>query len=87
MLKVTILDKPYQIRNNWEDNTIKQMGMAQNYISAMPKWLSNYIYSDKDEPVSDSKLLGFYVDWIEMFSNSLHSFNAGVIIIRYENQI
>ena len=69
MLKVTILDKPYQIRNNWEDNTIKQMGIAQNYISAMPKWLSNYIYSDKDEPVSDSKLLGFYIDWIEMFSD------------------
>ena len=69
MINVTILDKPYHIRNNWEDNTIKQMGTAQQYIDAMPKWLSNYIYSDKDEPVSESKLLDFYVDWIEIFSD------------------
>jgi hypothetical protein len=68
MINVTILDKPYQIRNNWNDNTIKHMGLAQQYIDAMPKWLSNYIYSDEDEPVSESKLLDFYIDWIELFS-------------------
>ena len=69
MLKVTILNKPYQIRNDWKDNTIKQMGAAQTYIDAMPKWLSNYIYSDKNEPVSESKLIDFYIDWIELFSD------------------
>ena len=69
MINVTILDKPYQIRNNWDDNTIKHMGLAQQYIDAMPKWLSNYIYSDEDEPVSESKLLDFYIDWIELFSD------------------
>ena len=69
MINVTILDKPYQIRNNWGDNTIKHMGLAQQYIDAMPKWLSNYIYSDEDEPVSESKLLDFYIDWIELFSD------------------
>jgi len=69
MLKVTILDKPYQIRNEWKDNTIKHMARAQDYISAMPKWLSNYIYSEKPEPVSESKLLDFYIDWVELFSD------------------
>ena len=69
MLKVTILDKPYYIRNEWKDNTIKHMARAQNYISAMPKWLSNYIYSEKPEPVSESKLLDFYIDWVELFSD------------------
>tara|TARA_Y100000592_G_scaffold16904_1_gene25339 strand:+ start:471 stop:1268 length:798 start_codon:yes stop_codon:yes gene_type:complete len=69
MINVTILDKPYQIRNNWNDNTIKHMGLAQQYIDAMPKWLSNYIYSNQDEPVSESKLLDFYIDWIELFSD------------------
>ena len=69
MLKVTILDKPYYIRNEWKDNTIKHMARAQDYISAMPKWLSNYIYSEKPEPVSESKLLDFYIDWVELFSD------------------
>ena len=69
MLKVTILDKPYYIRNEWKDNTIKHMSRAQEYISAMPKWLSNYIYSEKPEPVSDLKLLDFYIDWVELFSD------------------
>ena len=69
MLKVTILDKQYYIRNEWKDNTIKHMARAQEYINEMPKWLSNYIYSEKPEPVSDSKLLDFYIDWIELFSD------------------
>ena len=69
MIKATILDKPYTIRNKWEDNTIKQMSKAQNYIDNMPKWLSNYIYSDNDEPVSESKLLDFQVDWVELFTD------------------
>jgi len=69
MLKVTILDKPYYIRNEWKDNTIKHMARAQDYISNMPKWLSNYIYSEKPEPVSESKLLDFYIDWVELFSD------------------
>jgi len=69
MLQVTILDKPYYIRNDWKDNTIKHMTRAQEYINEMPKWLSNYIYSEKPEPVSDSKLLDFYIDWIELFSD------------------
>ena len=69
MLKVTILDKQYYIRNEWQDNTIKHMARAQEYINEMPKWLSNYIYSEKPEPVSDSKLLDFYIDWIELFSD------------------
>lgn len=69
MIKATILDKSYTIRNKWEDNTIKQMSKAQNYIDNMPKWLSNYIYSDNDEPVSESKLLDFQVDWVELFTD------------------
>jgi len=69
MLKVTILNKSYYIRNDWKDNTIKHMSRAQEYINDMPKWLSNYIYSEKPEPVSDSKLLDFYIDWIELFSD------------------
>lgn len=69
MIRVTILDKPYTIRNTWKDNTVKQMAKAQAYIDAMPTWLSNYIYSDNDEPVSESKLLAFQIDWIEIFTD------------------
>lgn len=69
MIVATILDKDYQIRNEWSDNTIKQMAKAQAYIDQMPKWLSNFIYSEDNEPVSDNKLIKFYVDWIELFSN------------------
>ena len=87
MLKVTILNKPYYIRNDWKDNTIKHMGMAQDYINAMPKWLSNYIYSDKDEPVSDSKLLGFYVDWIEMFSDIPREFLESEISVNKADEL
>lgn len=69
MIQATILDQKYSIRNEWADNTIKQMSKAQAYIDAMPKWLSNYIYSEDQEPVSESNLLKFYVDWIELFSD------------------
>ena len=70
MITVTILDKEYQLRNEWADNTIKQMAIAQDYIDAMPKWLEQYIYSDKDDtPVSEIKLLEFYIDWILIFSD------------------
>jgi len=87
MLKVTILDKPYYIRNDWEDNTIKHMAMAQEYISAMPKWLSNYIYSEKPEPVSDSKLLDFYIDWIELFSDIPREFLESEISVNKADEI
>ena len=70
MIIVTILNKEYQLRNEWADNTIKQMSIAQDYIDAMPKWLEQYIYSDKDDtPVSEIKLLEFYIDWILIFSD------------------
>lgn len=67
MIKAEILGNKYSIRNNWEDNTIKQLAKAQEYIDSFPKWLSNYIYSDNDEPVNESKLLEFYINWIELF--------------------
>ena len=70
MIIVTILNKEYKLRNEWADNTIKQMSIAQDYIDSMPKWLEQYIYSDKeDTPVSEVKLLEFYIDWILIFSD------------------
>ena len=87
MLKVTILDKPYYIRNDWQDNTIKHMSRAQEYISAMPKWLSNYIYSEKPEPVSDSKLLDFYIDWIELFSDIPREYLESEISVNKADEI
>ena len=71
MIKATINQETYQIKTNWEDVTVKDMSKAQNYISNMPKWLDNFIYSDKasEEPISDNKLLSFYIDWIELFSD------------------
>jgi len=87
MLKVTILDKPYYIRNDWQDNTIKHMARAQEYISAMPKWLSNYIYSEKPEPVSDSKLLDFYIDWIELFSDIPREYLESEISVNKADEI
>ena len=87
MLKVTILDKAYNIRNEWQDNTIKQMSKAQDYINQMPKWLSNYIYSEKPKPVSDSKLLDFYVDWIEMFSDIPREYLESEISVNKADEI
>tara|TARA_Y100001937_G_scaffold81826_1_gene110690 strand:+ start:3204 stop:4001 length:798 start_codon:yes stop_codon:yes gene_type:complete len=87
MLKVTILDKPYYIRNEWQDNTIKHMTRAQDYINCMPKWLSNYIYSDKPEPVSDLKLLDFYIDWIELFSDIPREFLESEISVNKADEI
>lgn len=87
MLKVTILDKPYYIRNEWKDNTIKHMSRAQEYISAMPKWLSNYIYSEKPEPVSDLKLLDFYIDWVELFSDIPREYLESEISVNKADEI
>ena len=71
MIKVSILDQSYHVRDKWEDNTIKQMSKAQDYISSMPIWLSEYIYGTDEEkkPISEPKFLDFMVDWIEIFSN------------------
>ena len=87
MIKATILDQEYTIRNNWEDNTIRQMSKAQAYIDVMPKWLSNYIYSDKDEPVSENKLLKFYVDWIELFSDIPREYLEGEISVNNTDEL
>lgn len=88
MIVATILDKEYKIRNLWEDNTIKQMSKAQEYIDNMPKWLSNFIYSEDDkEPVSESKLLDFYVDWIELFSNIPREYLEGEISVTKSDEL
>ena len=87
MLKVTILNKSYYIRNDWKDNTIKHMSRAQEYINDMPKWLSNYIYSEKPEPVSDSKLLDFYIDWIELFSDIPREYLESEISVNKADEI
>ena len=87
MIKVTILDQNYTIRNEWEDNTIKQMSKAQAYIDDMPKWLSNYIYSEEQEPVSESKLIKFYVDWIEIFSDIPREYLESEISVNDTNEL
>lgn len=87
MIKATILDKTYSIRDKWEDNTIKQMAKAQAYIDNMPKWLSNYIYSDKQEPVSDSKLLDFQIDWIEFFTDIPREYLESEISVNSADEI
>ena len=69
MATVTILNQDYTIRDKWEDNTILQMEKAQEYINAMPQYLSSYIYSDKDVSLPLDKIFSFYVDWIEIFSD------------------
>jgi len=71
MIKATINQETYQIKTSWEDVTVKDMSKAQDYLSNIPKWLDNFIYSDKasEEPISDNKLLSFYIDWIELFSD------------------
>ena len=69
MIKVTIRDKEYEVRDKWEDNTINQLIKPQQYINNLPSWLESYIYKGSDTPVSESKLLDFYIEWIEMFSN------------------
>ena len=43
MIKVTILEKEYKVRNDWEDNTINQLEKPQEYINNLPKWLESYI--------------------------------------------
>ena len=87
MIKATILNKSYIIRDKWEDNTIKQMAKAQLYIDNMPKWLSNYIYSDKQEPVSDSKLLDFQIDWIGFFTDIPREYLESEISVNNADEI
>jgi hypothetical protein len=89
MIQATILNKDYQIRDKWEDNTIKQMAKAQAYIDNMPKWLENYIYSDSDDqqPISESKLLAFQIDWIELFSDIPREYLESEISVNAANEI
>ena len=87
MIKATILNQDYFIRDKWEDNTIKQMGVAQNYIDAMPKWLSNDIYSEENEPVSESKLIKFYIEWIELFSDIPREYLESEISVNATNEL
>jgi len=47
MIKATINQETYQIKTSWEDVTVKDMSKAQDYLSNIPKWLDNFIYSDK----------------------------------------
>lgn len=84
MIKVTILNKQYEVRDKWEDNTINQLKKPQDYINNLPKWLENYIYKGSDQVVSDSKLLDFYVDWIELFSNIPRNFLEEVLSVKDE---
>lgn len=87
MINVTILDNNYKIRNEWKDNTIRQMGKAQKYINDMPEWLKNYLYTDEEAPVSDQKLLTFYIDWIELFSNIPREYLESEIEVTETNDI
>lgn len=87
MITATILDKQYEIRNNWSDVTIKQMTKAQQYIDNMPKWLSNFIYSDDDEPVSEGKLLKFYIDWVCFFSDIPREYLEGEIAVNNTDEL
>lgn len=84
MIKVTILDKEYFVRDKWEDNTINQLKKPQEYINNLPKWLESYIYKGSDSAVSDSKLLDFYVDWIELFSNIPRNLLEEVLAVKDE---
>ena len=69
MINATILETDYQIQNKWQDVTVKEMSKAQDYINNMPIYLKNYIYSEEESPITEDKLLAFYIDWIELFSN------------------
>ncbi|MBC8398719.1 MAG: hypothetical protein H8E16_16675 [Flavobacteriales bacterium] len=69
MINATILETDYQIKNQWQDVTVKEMSKAQDYINNMPIYLKNYIYSEEESPITEDKLLAFYIDWIELFSN------------------
>lgn len=84
MIKVTILEKEYKVRNNWEDNTINQLEKPQEYINNLPKWLESYIYKGSNTPVSESKLLDFYIDWIELFSDIPRNLLEEVLAVKDE---
>ena len=84
MIKVTILEKEYKVRNNWEDNTINQLQKPQEYINNLPKWLESYIYKGSNTPVSESKLLDFYIDWIELFSDIPRNLLEEVLAVKDE---
>ncbi len=89
MIKATILNKKYQIFNNWSDVTIRKMGKAQKYIDGMPLDVKNYIYSNEEEkePVSDSRLLKFFIDWIEIFSTIPRKFLESEISVNNHDEL
>tara|TARA_R110000803_G_scaffold207962_1_gene276252 strand:+ start:789 stop:1574 length:786 start_codon:yes stop_codon:yes gene_type:complete len=84
MIKVTIEDNTYEVRNEWEDNTINDLNKPQEYIKTLPQWLESYIYTDSNSPISDSKLLDFYVDWIELFSDIPRTLLEEVVAVKDE---
>ena len=89
MIKATIENQTYQIKTTWSDVTIKDMAKAQDYISKMPQWLSNYIYSEEEEkqPVSDQKLLTFYIDWVLLFSDIHREYLESEIKVDSSNEL
>ena len=87
MVSVSILDQNYTIKTTWSDVTIRDMIPVQEYISNMPEWLKNYIYSDSDEPVSQQKLLEFYIDWISLFSDIPREYLESEIEVTETNDV
>lgn len=86
MINVSILDKQYCIKNEWTDVTIRDMVKAQNYINNMPKWLENYIYNSGDA-ISEHKMMSFYIDWIELFSDIPKEYLQGEIKVEDANDV
>lgn len=87
MLKVTIESKEYFLRDKWEDNTVEQMEHAQEYLSKLPTVLEQYFYTDKEVNVSEQKLLDFYVDWIELFSDIPREYLESEIEVNSANDV
>lgn len=87
MLQVTILNQDYWIKNQWSDVSIRDMKEVHEYISNLPKWLENYIYSEDDSPVSESKLLKFYIEFIGLFSNIPKEYLEGEISVNNTNEL
>jgi hypothetical protein len=84
MIIVTIENISYEVRNEWDDNSINDLIKPQEYINNLPKWLESYIYTDSDSPISESKLLDFYVDWIELFSDIPRKLLEEVLAVKDE---
>ena len=87
MVTVEILGKKYSIKNEFTDVTIRDMVKVQEYLDSLPIVMEKYLFSEDEIEISEGKLLKFYVDWIELFSDIPREYLEGEISVQNTDEL